>query len=123
MSEDKVKKTKRNTKKSMKGGESETVAVYDNNSKNFAHIEPVQAKPLEVKVYNNAFERALKAFRALVQKERVLSAYKDKQVYEKPSDRNRRKKNESKRKQMENDLYANKERKVNKKPFKNKDSE
>jgi ribosomal protein S21 len=43
----------------------------------------------------------MKAFRTLVQRERVLSIYKEKQYYEKPSDRKRRKKNEYKRKIME----------------------
>jgi ribosomal protein S21 len=36
-----------------------------------------------------------------VQKERILSSYKERQHYEKPSDKKRRKINESKRKQLE----------------------
>lgn len=56
--------------------------------------------PLEVKVYNN-FDKAMKAFRALVQKERILSNYKEKSRYEKPSDKKRRKRNEMRRKMME----------------------
>lgn len=87
-------KFKKPFKKITKGGES-----VDQGK--FAHIQPLQARPLEVKVYNNNFDRALKAFRALVQKERILSAYKDKQTYEKPSDKRRRKKNESIRKMKE----------------------
>lgn len=67
----------------------------------FDHIQPVEAKPLEVKVYGNNCDKAIKAFRTLVQKERILSVYKDKQAYEKPSDRIRRKKNEAKRKRLE----------------------
>lgn len=67
----------------------------------FDHIQPVEAKPLEVKVYGNNCDKAIKAFRALVQKERILSVYKDKQSYEKPSDKARRKRNESKRKRLE----------------------
>lgn len=58
-------------------------------------------RPLEVKVYDGNFDRALKAFRSLVQKERILSIYKERQSYEKPSDKKRRKKNEAKRKMME----------------------
>jgi len=87
-------KSKKPFKRDLKGGESV-------NPSKFAHIKPLQARPLEVRVYNNNFDRALKAFRALVQKERVLSAYKDKQTYEKPSDKRRRKKNESIRKMKE----------------------
>lgn len=81
-------------KKIVKGGDS-----IDQGK--FAHIQAVQSKPLEVKVYNNNFDRALKAFRALVQKERILSIYKDKQTYEKPSDKKRRKRSESIRKNRE----------------------
>jgi len=87
---------RKNFKRQSKGGE--IVATVPDQ---FAHIEAIQAQPLEVKVYGNNFDKAFRAFRALVQKERVLSSYKEKQSYEKPSDRNRRKVNESKRKQME----------------------
>lgn len=80
-------------KKYKKGGESK---IKDSG------VEPVQAIPLQVKVNNN-FDRAFKAFRALVQKERILSIYKEKQRYEKPSDRKRRKINETKRKMMDLD--------------------
>ena len=94
---DQNKKVKRNFKKASKGGESTPVVVSDK----FAHTIPVQAQPLEVKVFNNNFDKALRAFRALVQKERILSTYKEKQSYEKPSDKRRRKRNEMKRKQQE----------------------
>jgi len=86
-------------KKASKGGEFSPVIVNDK----YPQLEAVQAQPLEVKVYNNNFDRALKAFRALVQKERILSIYKDHQFYEKPSDRKRRKRNEMRRKLMELD--------------------
>lgn len=96
------KHSHKNFNKSSKGGDSETVVVSDKSSQ-YAHIEPVLAKPLEVTVYNNGFDKALRAFRALVQKERILSQYKEKQVYEKPSDRKRRKRNEMRRKLSELD--------------------
>lgn len=95
---DQRQRNKRNFKKAPRGGETQPVVVNDN------HVGPgeaIQAQPLEVKVYGNNFDKALKAFRALVQKERVLSTYKERQSYEKPSDKRRRKINESKRKQME----------------------
>lgn len=92
------KKSRKNSRKASKGGESTPVVVNDK----FAHIEAVQAQPLEVKVYNGNFDKALRAFRALVQKERILSLYKEKQAYEKPSDKRRRKRNEMKRKRQEN---------------------
>ncbi|NDD59370.1 MAG: 30S ribosomal protein S21 [Chlamydiae bacterium] len=78
-------------------------------------------QPLEVKVYNN-FDRAMKAFRALVQKERVLSTYKEKSRYEKPSDKKRRKRNEMKRKLLELEMKFQSENQVIRKG-KNKEEE
>jgi ribosomal protein S21 len=59
--------------------------------------------PLEVKVYGHNFDKAFKAFRAIVQKERILSLYKQKQTFEKPSVMRRRKRNEMKQKRLELD--------------------
>ena len=112
MTESSNKKYRNNNKKSLRGGEFETVAVNDKH-KDFSHIQPVLSKPIEIVVYNNGFDKALRAFRALVQKERILSLYKEKQTYEKPSDKKRRKRNEMRRKMSEMN---------NKKSYKNKDS-
>lgn len=65
----------------------------------FAYIEPVQAQYLEVEVDN--FEKSLRYFRNLVQKERILSTFKERSHYEKPSDKKRRKKGETIRKLFE----------------------
>jgi small subunit ribosomal protein S21 len=112
------KKNKRNSKKVVKGGDTFKPDVAVTPSE-FAHIEPVQAKPLEVIVYNNNFDKAIRAFRALVQKERILSSYKERQTYEKPSDKRRRKRNEAKRKSLDfNDDLVRKTSRV-----KTKDSE
>jgi small subunit ribosomal protein S21 len=92
------KSKKYNNKRASIGGDSKAIEVV---SDKFAHIQPVQLKPLEVKVYNNNFDKALKAFRAIVQKDRVLSIYKEKQSYEMPSQKRRRKRNEMKRKLFE----------------------
>jgi small subunit ribosomal protein S21 len=92
------KRRNKNNFTGIKGGETQPVAVNDHR---VGPGEAIQAQPLEVKVYGNNFDKALRSFRDLVQKERVLSAYKEKQSYEKPSDKRRRKINESKRKQME----------------------
>jgi ribosomal protein S21 len=102
------KRPRKNFKQPRKEGDNKAVAVNDTNK--FAHIIPVQAQPLEVKVYNNNFDKALRAFRALVQKERILSTYKEKQSYEKPSDKHRRKRNEMKRKQQEINGFSSHER-------------
>jgi ribosomal protein S21 len=58
-------------------------------------------QPLEVKVYGHNFDKAFKAFRAIVQKERILSLYKQKQSFEKPSVKLRRKRNEMQQKRLE----------------------
>lgn len=63
--------------------------------------------PIEIKVYNN-FERAFKAFRTLVQSEKVLSIYKEKQSYEKPSDKKRRKHAENIRRVIDNEIKQKK---------------
>lgn len=47
-------------------------------------------KPLQVEV-TGSFEDAFRRFKSLVQKEKILSKYKEKQTYEKPSDKKRRK--------------------------------
>ncbi len=92
------KSFRRNPKRIItKGGD------FENNSE-FACHEPVQAQYLEVKVHYGNFDKAMTAFRSLVQKERILSLYKEKQSYEKPSDKKRRKRNEMKRKLMELDM-------------------
>lgn len=94
----------------MKGGDFENISEY-------AHIQPVQSQHLEVKVYNNSFDKAMTAFRSLVQKERILSLYKEKQTFEKPSDKKRRKRNEMKRKLMDLDFKGDlKESKKKKSP-------
>jgi small subunit ribosomal protein S21 len=111
-------KYSKNYKQAKNGGESQAVEVNDN----FPDTEPVLAQPLEVKVYNNNFDRALKAFRALVQKERILSLYKEKQSYEKPSQNKRRKRNEMKRKLMELDSPKRESSRNNDKPIKNNSS-
>ena len=89
---------RRNFKGQSRGGESQPVDVNDNL---VGPGEAIQAEPLQVKVYGSNCDKAVRAFRALVQKDRVLSIYKEKQSYEKPSDKKRRKINESKRKQLE----------------------
>jgi small subunit ribosomal protein S21 len=70
--------------------------------------DTVVCRPLEVKVENN-FDRAMKAFRAIVQKEKVLSDYKESERYEKPSDRRRRKVQDAKRKRFEQEAKAARE--------------
>jgi ribosomal protein S21 len=50
--------------------------------------------PLEVKVFGN-YDRAVKSFRTLVQADGVLALHKQRQGYEKPSEKKRRKHDET----------------------------
>jgi len=110
---DNYSKGRKPFKKALKGGDSQADdIIIDEVSKN----EPVLGEYLEVKVFNN-FEKAIRAFRAVVQKERILSLYKEKQSFEKPSDKRRRKRNEMKRKRLELESDNGSEPKV-KKTFK-----
>lgn len=74
--------------------------------------EPVIAKPIEVKIYKEKdFDRALRAFKAIVQKEKVLSLYKEKQAHETKSQKKRRKQSEAKQKRLELTYKTNKKNK------------
>jgi ribosomal protein S21 len=65
-------------------------------------------KPLQVEVYGNNFDRAFKTFRSLVQADGVLAKYKEKQAYEKPSVRLRRKHAETMQRLYEEKIKAEK---------------
>jgi small subunit ribosomal protein S21 len=64
--------------------------------------------PIQVVVLNDNFDRALKIFRSLVQSERILSLFKEKSRYEKPSEKKHRKQNEAKRRMFEEDMKQKK---------------
>jgi ribosomal protein S21 len=91
------KSNNKSNKKNSKGGD--FIAV---SSRKFP-TDAVEAIPLEVKVYNN-FDKAFRAFRTIVQKEKILSLYKEKQSFEKKSDKRRRKRNEMRRKMFEMEM-------------------
>lgn len=63
--------------------------------------------PIQVKVFNN-FDKAFKNFRSLVQSEKILSLYKEKQSYEKPSEKRRRKHAENLKRCFENEMKQQK---------------
>jgi len=98
MDDDIKNKNEKQSRAISRGGD----LVQDSVGTKFDYIQAVQSVPIQVQVQNN-FDRAMKAFRALVQKDRILSLYKEKQRYEKPSDKKRRKNNESQRKSLEFD--------------------
>jgi ribosomal protein S21 len=110
MTDYKNKKRFSNNKMPRKEGDNKAATVNSDKKRVGPGSEAVQAIPLEVKVYSNNFDKALRAFRALVQKERILSTYKEKQSYEKPSDKHRRKRNEMKRKRRELNGFDSQER-------------
>lgn len=88
---------KSQTSNALKGGES--AAVDESNDTIIS--DAVQLKPLEVIVFGN-FDKAMRNFKSVIQKDKVLSLFKEKQRYEKKSDKLRRKKSEAKRKMFEN---------------------
>ena len=57
-------------------------------------------RPLEVQVINDNFEDAFRRFKTLVQNEGVVAAYKDRQHYEKPSEKKRRKRREAEERRL-----------------------
>jgi small subunit ribosomal protein S21 len=69
---------------------------YNNNDNNNKRVA-VELSPLQVKVgpRREDFEDAFRKFKAKVQKEKILSEYKDRQSYEKPSEKRRRKRREA----------------------------
>ena len=88
---------KKFTSKASEGGDSAAIVVNE-----FSHIQPVQAVPLQVIIHDmRYFDRGFRTFKSLVQKERIMSTFKERQRYEKPSQKRRRKKNEMKRKIFE----------------------
>lgn len=82
----------------LKGG-GDTNIRKTNNHLDDSYLD--EFTPLEIKVYGNNFDRAFKTFRSMVQKDRILSLFKTKQSYEKPSVKKRRKRNEMQQKRME----------------------
>lgn len=61
--------------------------------------DDVHFSPIQVKV-DGSFEGAFRDFKAMFQKERILSQVKEKQHYEKPSERKRRKARQAKERRM-----------------------
>lgn len=85
-----------NFNRAKKGGEGSAIELV------IEPHQPIQAKPLEIIVRDHDnVERCIRSFRSMVQKERILSDYKERQSYEKPSDKKRRKIGEYKRNQLE----------------------
>jgi small subunit ribosomal protein S21 len=99
MTDNRSRDRKYNPNRQSRGGDTKATEIVSGQNKGPG--ESIQAVPLQIIVYGNQFERALRTFRALVQKERTISLYKEKQSYEKPSDKKRRKKGESARRRME----------------------
>lgn len=70
---------------------------YNNNGNNNRRVA-TELSPLQIKVNGprkEDFEDAFRKFKAKVQKEKILSEYKDRQSYEKPSEKRRRKRREA----------------------------
>jgi small subunit ribosomal protein S21 len=82
----------------MKGKKTSTTTVVSNSAP--PEMDWEHFSPLEVEVKGN-FEKAFKMFRQMVQTDGVLALYKEKQSYEKPSVKKRRKSAEAQRRVVE----------------------
>lgn len=71
----------------------------NNNSKKIGWDAP-KLEPIQVVVENNNFEDAFKRFKALAQKERIVGQLKEREAYEKPSEKKRRKRREAKERRL-----------------------
>lgn len=80
--------------------------LVKNNSKvNLPQSSPSELKPVEIVVSECfSFEDAVRRFKSLVQKERIIGQWKDNQSYEKPSIKKRRKVREAQAQRYLNDL-------------------
>jgi small subunit ribosomal protein S21 len=63
-------------------------------------------KYVEVKIYKDRFEDAMRQFRTIVQKEKIINQVRDRQSYEKPSAKKRRKFREQQERKRIMDLRA-----------------
>jgi small subunit ribosomal protein S21 len=68
-----------------------------NEPARFEDLKPFSCLEVRIRERDN-FEECVRRFKSVVQKSQVLSLYKQKQAYEKPSDKRRRKLRESKEK-------------------------
>lgn len=57
--------------------------------------EEVEVLPLEIHIHNNNFEDGFRKFKSLIQKEQIITNYKQRMAYEKPSEKIRRKEREA----------------------------
>lgn len=68
------------------------------------YFEPLQIRPREQN--RDSFDDAVKVFKSVVQKEKILSLYKEKQTYEKPSVKKRRKRREAEERRISTEIKA-----------------
>lgn len=74
------------------------MSFFIKNAKSDSYLK--KFKPLQVVVYNDDFDGAHKLFKGLLQREKVISLYKERRYYEKPSDKKRRKRREAESKRL-----------------------
>jgi len=77
--------------------------MYKRNKKYNTLGNQAQLSPLQVVVRGNTkedFELAFRVFKKTVQSEKIISLYKEKRAYEKPSDKKRRKRKEARERRL-----------------------
>lgn len=73
--------------------------MFKNSIQN-SNEEELVFKHLEIPVINGNFEDAFRKFKTLVQNEGIIATYKARQAYEKPSERERRKRREAEERRL-----------------------
>jgi len=67
---------------------------YKRKNKESESGDNITCRPLQI-IVNHSFEDAVRKFKSLFQKEKIANRVKEKQAFEKPSDKKRRKQRES----------------------------
>lgn len=76
----------------MKKPKQPTISAYPSG---FKPADLSSFRPLEVRIDRGRIEDAIRLFKSVVQKDKILALYKEKQHYEKPSVKKRRKQREA----------------------------
>jgi small subunit ribosomal protein S21 len=70
------------------------------NNKSFFNGPPPKIEPLQVVVERNDVDEAHRRFKTMVQRENIISDFKERRFYEKPSERRRRKRREARARKL-----------------------
>jgi small subunit ribosomal protein S21 len=72
---------------------------YKRKNKESESGDNITCRPLQI-IVNHSFEDAVRKFKSMCQKEKIANRVKEKQAFEKPSDKKRRKQRESEERRL-----------------------